>query len=299
MIIDEIQMWAASELGLSAEQYASFSLRQVDESQSYILESVVGLDPNQIASLFYGSFTESTTNTKELYFNMMLPPREIGMKIKLNPQIQSNETYSGLREHLYRIIARSRTGLIELRFLYNSVTVAVIQGRVSRLESNLFDTDPKVQLTLRCDDPMLKGPSYISAALDELTWPETIGYVISDDYSTAPHGFKMELTVGSYGVNELTIKTITGYDNLEFQVDKAFSPGDVISFSSEENNKYLYFTRGSTVTHIVDKIAEGSVWPILFPGDNSFEVYAPSDEELFGYTVTIAELTYKPHYWGV
>lgn len=296
MIIDEIQMWAASELGLSAELFASFSLSQVDESQSYILETVVGLDPDQIASVFYGSFTETATNAKELYFNMLLPPREIGMKIKLNPQIQSNETYSSLRDHLYKIISRSRTGLIELRFLYNSTLVASIQGRVSRLESNLFDTDPKVQLTLRCDNPFLKGPEIEDTP--NPTWPADFTWEIDDDLSTAPHGFKMEMTVG-YELTDFYIQTETGYDNLILQVNKNLLAGDKIYFSSEEDNKYLYFERSGSITHLVDKIEEGSIWPILFPGVNAFSINGTPVPELFGYLISIDELTYKPHYWGV
>lgn len=295
MIIDEIQMWAASELGVSAEQFASFSLSSVDQSQSYILEQAVGLDPDQISPVFTGSWTEGSV--KEQYFEMKLPPRNVALKIKLNPQLGS-ETYSSLRDHIYRLIARSRTGKVELRFMYNSAIVATLQGLVTKVESQLFDTDPKIQISLYCAEPLLKSASYISD-IPNPTFPADFNWSITDNESTAPHGFKAKIVVGNYHLYSLAIQTVTGYDNLVFFIDKAFSPDDEIYISSEEGNKYLYFKRGSTITHLVDKVSPGSFWPMIFPGENTFFLDAPAEEELFGYTVYFESLTYKYHYWGV
>lgn len=297
MIIDEIEMWAVSELGVSAEEFVSFSLSQVDQTQSYILEQAVGLDPDQITPVFAGSWTEGAI--KEEYFEMKLPPRSIGLKIKLNPQLGASETYSSLREHLYKIISRARTGKVELRLKYNDTIVATIQGLVNRVESSLFDTDPKIQLSIGCQDPFLKGPEEILYPSPTYTYPADFDWTIDDDVSTAPHGFRMKITVGAYDVDSLTIQTVTGYDNLALTVNKTFQEDDEIFFSSEENNKYLYFVRGSSTTYLTDKIESGAVWPRLFPGENNFHLNAPTQEELFGYTVRIDYIKHYPHYWGV
>lgn len=301
MIIDEIQLYSAAEWGVSAELFASFSLNQVAQDESYILESVTGLDPDQISPVYYGGY--SSLGATDRYYSMTLPPRDIALRIKLNPQLALNQTYSSLREKLYKVISKSRSSKVELRLRNNNSTIAVIQGFVQRFESSLFDSDPRVQLSIFCPTPMFKSPTYINAipALTGPVYPDYYNRSYEDTLSTAPHGFKMILHLATYHVTSLKINMMVdgGYDNQPFLVEKSFEPGDYVYFSSEEDDKYLYFVRGSTVTHLTDKIASGSVWPIMFPGNNTYRFWAPTYEEIGGYVPGFTEFKFKAHYWGV
>ena len=71
-----------------------------------------------------------------------------------------------------------------------------------------------------------------------------------------------------------------------------FLVNDVLHFSSDYGAKDLYVTRGSVVTHLIDKIEPGSIWPVLFPG--ATEIYFVN----FG-KFTWNYLEYHSAFWGV
>jgi len=298
MDVDEIRLYSAPELGVDAQLFATFNLRNVDPTQPYILESAVGLDPDQIYPVFSGSYFHTDGTTREKYFDMVLPSRNVGFKIKLNPQLGVS-TYSSLRDDLYKLISRSRTGLVEVRLMYNTEMVASITGLISKLESSLFDLDPKVTLGLSCQDPMLKG-ALVDGEADVVTLYNR--YTFEETISTAPHGMLLVLKC-LYGLNSLTIESevSTGVDKHIFKINKSFLVNDLIYVSSFDNDRALYYVRSGETTHLTDKLDPGAAWPMLFPGDNSFLLTAPRTDgiESLGTYLSVEHLYYQPTYWGV
>lgn len=243
----------------------SFSLRGADPEAQYIVRNIVGLDAEEIVPKFYGS----SLATKLRYYDFGLKARDIVMRIVLNPNFGIDEGYSDVRDQLYKAISATRTGLIALHFLAGATTVAKISGFITKFESSYFVEVPEVQLTIHCDDPMFKAINPVDLDSSELS--PTNPVLIADSLSTAPHGFMMEVTFKA-NVPSFTIQDVENNPEWKFKITPAggFVTGDVLYLSSDYSNKALYMVRGGVTTQLMDRIDPTSIWPILFPGANSF-----------------------------
>lgn len=304
MNIDAIQLWAAAESVLAATHFATFSLNQTHPTESYILRQAVGLDVESVVPQVYGGYS-NPNGVGDTFRHMAFKPREIAMRVKLNPQWASGETPSSLRSSLYRMISYSRSGMVELRFMLAGTSVAYIQGFITKLESSLFSDETEVSITISCPFPFLQGSNLVSLT----TGLDAPDVTLTDDISSAPHGFKMKITIVDQYDTPFRIYQRyggSGTDDVSapFIIDKQFQANDVIYFSSIGNNKYLYFTRGLTTKHITDKIRKNSIWPIMFPGTTKLyfrfagtdpdpgDAWNPDD-------ITIDYITYRHHFWGL
>jgi hypothetical protein len=122
---------------------------------------------------------------------------------------------------------------------------------------------------------------------------ETNPVIIPDSLSTAPHGFVFELSATAT-TPSITIQDVPSDPSWKFKVTPAggFLSGDLIYLSSEYSDKYIYMVRSSVVTQLADKVEPTSVWPILFPGANSFHI-----DDITKFNTN--KVTYYPSYWGV
>lgn len=281
MNVDSIHLYSPLDTSAGAYKHLELALSDVDLTRSYIIQSSTGLDVDEIFNQMYG--TGTVTNDK--YHNMVLPPRFVTMRIKLNPQWSMGENPSALRDTLYKMISFSRRGDLELRFYNGAIHVASLFGFITKFEAPVFSDVPEVQLTFKCPYPLLRAPQY-TALLPIGTNPEII-----DDLSTAPHGFKMRVTFNGVSSSPFTIQGIFGYLVAPFVINQAFQSGDVLHFSSEDDNKYLYYVRGGVTTHLADKIGNGSIWPLLFPGTNRLGFSSTA----FAWNL----FQHKPTYWGI
>lgn len=268
---------------------ANLALNDPRALNPYILRSVVGLDADEIFTSFYGSGFDSGKR----FYTMAIPQREIVPLITLNPDYEAGETPSSLRDRLYRAISTSRSGIITLKFKYNDTVVAQIEGLITKLESGLFNEKPEVQITLQTIDPMLRAPEPVDVDVVGLN-PDA--FVVTDDLSTAPHGVNFSVR---FITQQLTFQMSDNAQNPEWAFAligtningiNNFQEDDVLHFSSEPNNRYVYINRAGEDFHIVDKISTNSMWPVMFPGDNNFHI--PTDVEVLSFS-------YTPTYWGV
>lgn len=276
MIINAIHLYSSN------VKYAEFSLDNTDHTQPYLIQSAFGLDVDDLRPNFYAL----SGDTRSKYYNMSSEPREITIRIKLNPQYGSGQTPSSLRDTLYKAISSSRTSTVELRFMNGVTTVATIFGFVKRFEAPLFSSNPEVQITLKSDYFFLRAPTRTVVSLGGLS---KTAPVLTDSLSTAPHGFRMQLTftgfVGSLAIQE------AGSTEWAFLIGQSFTTGDVLYFSSEENNRYLYRIRSSVTLHLLDTLNSDAVWPLMFPGTTNLSISTSS----FNWN----DVSYYPTYWGV
>lgn len=265
----------------------NMSFRDPTSTNPFIAKSITGLDADEIVPRYYGRTGTGASLAK--FYEMSLEKRDIIIQLKLNPDYTANQSYSDLRDEVYKFVASSRTGRVSLFFKYGDDEVAFITGFISKIESQQFVTNPEMQITIQCDDPMLRGTE-VSLDLDDLDNEEPI---ITDPLSTAPHGFKF---FGTFSVVTSTF-TIQNLDTPEFP-DWSFEIApvggffdlDVLYFSSEYNDKQVWMSRSGVITQLVDRVVPGSVWPILFPGDNYFVT-----DGTLGFDI----IRYTPAYWGV
>lgn len=267
----------------------SFSLVQEDRGSKYQIQSILGLDAAEIVPKFYGRGTDSNR-----FYDMGLRARDIAMSLFLNPDWANEETNSDLRDDLYRAISASRSGFVDLTFYDGAKVVSGISGFISKFEVDHMARKPSVQLTITCDDPIFRSVTPVRWLYGTTEHPGVSPILIPDTVSTAPHGFSFSLTCHTV-TPKLTITDQLFFPNWEFEITPAggFVVGDVLHFSSEFSNRYLYKVNGATTTHLIDKVSPESVWPIIFPGQNSFFFDNLDKFDWTGY------LEYKSAFWGV
>jgi hypothetical protein len=219
---------------------------------------------------------------------MVPPPRVVSFLIKLNPQ--TGETVGGLRDELNKMISYTRRGTIEIKFKEGTDHVASLFGLVTKFESSIFTSDSEVQITITCDYPFLKGPSFIELAGTYATTLIPTTPSIIDNYSTAPHGFRLQIQFTNT-VTNFTIQGIFGQTVAPFTINYTFNNNDNLYINTEEENKSVYVVRSGTTTYLADKLASNSIWPVVFPGLNTLGISTP----YFNWV----SLKFKTLYWGI
>lgn len=273
------------------EEPIDFSLRGDDPRARYKVRQIIGLDAEEIIPKFYGWGLNAQSYSESRFYSFNMNERVIVMRIVLNPQFQLDESYSDIRDELYRAISATRAGKIDLHFKSGATTVSHIYGLITRFEAPYFSKTPEVQLTISCEDPMFRALNPVIYSPSEL--PTTNPVRIADSLSTSPHGFEMQMTFDG-ALDALVIQDEATLPNWKFTVTPStgFLIGDVLHFSSEYSSKHLYLQRGQNTIQLVDKISPSSVWPIIFPGDNNFH-FVGIDK--FNWDT----LNFYASYWGV
>lgn len=273
-------------------EITDFSFDDHSSRQAYTARAIIGLDAAEIIPKFYGR--GAATKTK--YYSPAVNKREIVIRIALNPKSSIWETYSGLRDELYKGIAASRDGLVELQFMSGPSVIAAIQGFVTKFEAPLFTSTPEAQLTILCDDGIFKSlvPTVVKPASLSVTAP-----IISDDESTSPHGMTFEVkftaTTPYFSIQDtnptpewkfkIIPGTVGGLTN--------FQTNDRLFVTNEGNEKSVFILRGSTQYFLADKVELGSIWPVIFPLTNRYTV----DVSTGAYTWQ--SFSYYATYWGI
>jgi len=265
----------------------TLSFRDPMRQDQYNVKSIVGLDADEIISKYYAMSSDSKTK----FNTLVIAKREVVFSVALNPAFDQNQSYSDLRDTLYKMISSSRSGQIQLWFKNGDVTIAILYGFITKFETPQTEQVPDVKLTIKCDEPFLIAPDPVNIPVGGISLS---GFTIQDDQSTATHGFKFQIHFTASVSGPITITD--PYDSSWFftiNPPLVFLSGDVLTFSSEYNNRYLIDTRASgTVSHMADSIVTGSSWPIIFPGTNNFRFSQTAN-------MVLDSLSHSYHYWGV
>lgn len=267
----------------NSSDIAILSFRDPNSVNPYNVKAITGLDLDAIVPRHYGSSGVSS------FYELTMQSRQIVLQVNLNPDYSNNLSYSDLRDAFYKMIASSRSGLIQLQFINKDDRVAAISGFVQKLETTMFEKTQGINVTIQCSDPRLLAlvPDTVN-----VTGFDPANLVISDNKSTAPHGVALSLGIIE-AIPSITISDPSD-DTWAFSVvpSTGFLPDDIFELSSEYNNKIALLTRSGDTIQLADVIVPGSIWPIIFPGDNLFSfTYDPY--------VELISISYYPTYWGV
>lgn len=266
-------------------ELASFALGLGETEDRYLIKSMAGIDADSITPRFYAMGQSTGLGL----FDFGLPPRELVIRIGLNPNFTLDESFSELRDRLYRAISATRTGTIRIQFNSGATAVSQLSGFVIKFEASLFTKTPEAQITMRCDDPFFRGINPVELSSDDPENPISV----ADSLSTAPHGFVMNITF-SGTADAITVQPTLLDAEWTFTVTPpgGFEVDDILVFSSEPNTKEVYINRGGDIIPIADGISLSSVWPVIFPGVNIFYLSEmPS--------VSDWSIQYYPAYWGI
>lgn len=262
------------------------SMRNSDNLGRYIIRQIVGIDAEELIPKFYARGLE----TDQRYYEYVMKPKTIAMRIVLNPRFLTDETVSDIRNELYRMVSSYRGGAIQLQFKSGADLVSQINGLITKFEVGYFGKMPEVQITVQCPDPMFRSPTPISFGPADL--PSTNPIQLPDSESTAPHGFsfRIEFTADT---PTFTIQDAASDPDWKFEVSPTggFDIGDELIVSSEYGSRSVYVDSFAPI-YILDKIDDESVWPVIFPGNNIFYFLPIANFDWL-------EVTYYSAYWGV
>lgn len=278
----------------NSSETIELSFKDPQGLNKYNVRTITGLDVDQINRRSYVSqYSGSSRQTR--FSNLTPEKRSISVVINLNPDFGAGDTYSDLRDDIYRLIASSRTGMLTLQFKNGTSVIATISGYVNKVEAPQFEKNQNVVVFLDCEDGLLRAPVATSIDVSSLDPADT---VITDSLSTAPHGMTFALTV----LTDTTSLFISDPNDVDltwsFKVTPSggFDADDVIYFSSIYNDKYIRIERPVLgdwdIIYLADLIEAGSSWPIIFPGENHFAIENPTHFEW-------TEIKHYPTYWGV
>ena len=270
---------------INSSDAITLSFRDLKSTEPYNVKSILGLDAESITPQYYGSPGGST------YYTLSLDKRIITIQVGLNPDHTQGKSYSELRDDLYKKIYTSRYGKLNLVFKEDLMSVATISGFISKFEAPLFEKIPEIKLTIECDEPMLTALEPIVIYAPYL---DPYNTVITDNMSTAPHGFSFELAIETLaGVSIPSLKIADPTDTWFFEMvpTGGFTNGDLIYFSSGYS-KELYMVRNGVTIYLADTLSVASIWPLLFPGNNKFITNN-------AFNVRWKAVSYYPTYWGV
>lgn len=274
---------------IGSNNVINLSFRDPKNLNSYIAKEILGLDADEITP----KFLANSTTGNHRYYDFTLGKRDIVIQVLLNPNFSIGETHAALRDKIYKLVSSTRTGEIEVSFKDGAVNVARVSGFVTKIESPKFTKSPEVQITISCNDSMLKA--YVADNVDVVGLSPT-NAVVLDSKSTSPHGFKFGVSFTNlrteFSIQELS----TGVPPREFKINLIGSPllgfggDDILSFSSEHNDRFVYLQRDGVIYHLMDRVLPNSIWPIMFPGNNNFKLSVGAKWVWFNYHAT---------YWGV
>lgn len=271
----------------SYDEEITFAVHQQDPNNRYLLRAMVGVDADEIIPKFYGFGTQAAAR----YYEYTMRPREIVMRVALNPLFAVNEDVSVIRDAIYRLISRDRTGELTLNFMAGGTTRCSIKGMIVKAEVPYFSQTPELQITVRCNDPMFRSLTPYAFGPSDL--PSANPVTLMDEPSTAPHGlsFKVEFTAA---VASFVIQDHPSSPDWEFEVipSGGFLIGDELHFSSEYQQKLVYLQRTGDNRNLMDKIQPYSIWPQIFPGRT--DLYFPQIASF-----DWIELNYYSAFWGL
>jgi hypothetical protein len=266
----------------------TFAVQDQDPFHRYLVRGIVGIDAEDLIAKFYGF--GAVSGDKQYEYTMK--PRDIVMRVALNPSFHTNEDVSQIRDEIYRLVSANRSGQITLMFKDGASIVSSIKGKVSKVEVAYFTKTPELQVTVTCPDAMFRSIQPINIPPADL--PTTNPIKLTDQPATAPHGLVLKVKFTA------TTSTFVIQDDLttpdwQFEVTPAssFLINDELLISSEYGNKRVFLNRAiGTDIELMDKVVSGSVWPQIFPGLNT--LYFPQIANF-----DWLEVSYYSAYWGL
>lgn len=274
----------------------TLSIQDPTVQNPYVIKAIAGFDVDELVP------TYNLAGSPLQQVDMKAPKRNPVFRILLNPDFSMGQSYSGLRDNLYRIISASGLSTCSIKFFDSATLMARTAGYLTKFEAPHSSEVPEVQMTFECRDAFL----YRNGTLVTTT-PQPY-YTVEDEISTAPHGFWFE---GSFSADVVPFSSSTKYSfyspaypnyfTFEFSpfywVDSlgvenwGFLAGDAIRLDSRPDFREFVLIRSGVTYPMADHIVANSVWPQIYYGSNQVRCSIPE----FGFT----KIFHDYAFWGI
>jgi hypothetical protein len=247
------------------------------------IRGITGLDP-----------VKAAVNTSPLgsvdgasYVGSSVLGRNIVLTLHPNPDWET-WTYESLRRLLYSYFMPKRP--TRLVFLSDDMPTVEIYGVVESVGVNQFSKDIELAVSIICPDPYFTAvePSVVTGQTIRAGAPVTQVVTYNGSIET---GLNVKVTeVATPDPTDIAIQIgdpLVSY----FAVAASVSSSMYFEVNSIPMNKYVQNVNMGTgvINNLLSKvhIQEGSIWPILEPGDNEFSVI--TDKGVQDWTLTYFE----------
>ena len=227
----------------------------------------------------------------EAYTGSSVLGRNIVLTLHPNPN-WDNWSYESLRRLIYSYFMPKRP--TRLVFYSDDIIPVQISGIVESVTVNPFSKDPEIQVSIICPDP------YFTALNAEVITGQSVrpdGEIAAIDYDgSVEAGIYVKVTSVS-GSSPTSIGIQIGDPAITyFTVAATVSSSMYFEMSSIPMQKYVQNIDMNTgvIINLLSKITvqEGSLWPILQPGENDFSVITDAGVQDW-------ELTYFERFGGL
>lgn len=226
---------------------------------------IQGLDPVKaaVSTTAYGSVDGA------VYTGSSVLTRNIVLTIRPNPDWK-DWTFEKLRRTIYSyFMPKLPTRLV---FYDDEIPPMEILGYVESCTANPFVKDVQIQVSIICPDPYFTAldPTVITGQSSDGTAPTEIQYngdieaafVVEVTRSADPNPTSIGVQVGDPSLSYFNVPGATVNANMYFIL------------SSLTGNKYAQNVQlgSGVITNLLNKVQQGSSWPLLQPGSNDFSI---------------------------
>ena len=251
------------------------------------IRNIDGLDPVK-ASV---NTSPRGSGDGESYVGSNVPSRNIVLTIGSNPDWDT-WSYESIRRLLYSYFMPKRA--TRLVFYSDDIVPVEISGIVESVENSMFSKDPEILVSVVCPDP------YFIALDPIVVTGQTVrpdGALITVDYNgTIEAGMKVKVTAVD-APDPTDIGILIGEPRLTyFGIEAEVTDMMYFELSSIPMQKFVQNVNigSGIITNLLSDIhtQEGSLWPLLQPGENEFAVVTDQGVQDW-------ELTYFERFGGL
>lgn len=238
-------------------QGANLTLPLMDASAGFLVKNIDGLDPVK-ATIVSSNFANMDGSQRQ---SSRRENRNLVITLGLRPNYDTTSVQS-LRNLLYKFFMPKSQ--IKLRFFFDGVQLADIQGDVESFTSSLFSADPEVAISVLCFDP-----DFLAIEEGSFAGTTTSGFSsVAKQYDgTIETGFKLHMVL-NHDVTSFSLSvSATGEADQTLDFELPMFSTQTVELSTEPGNKYITWFHGAadSVLYAMDP---ASSWPKLKPGNN-------------------------------
>jgi len=279
---------------LKIENSRNDTIELTHNESEYQVISVEGLNPPkaQINTSTIVGLDGSRFNSSKL------ENRNIVIQVRLNGDIETN------RNNLYKYFITKESCTV---YYSNSIRDVYIKGYVESVEVSPFTDNEIMQISIICPQPYFKDMEEIiadiSSTLSAFVFPFSMGsngatnpQVTSVSATDNAKAFSTVNTTSSRNVNNVSASETGVIVEVDFKgnvssllirntrngqtitINHSFIENDKLIINTNKGEKSVKLIRNGVTTNLLSKIARGSTFFVLDPGDNLFNYLADNGD---------------------
>jgi hypothetical protein len=252
---------------------------------SLLIRKITGLNPPD-PTLFIGDYSRDGGT----YQGRRVGVRNPVLTLDLNPNPLLGESIDQQRKMLYKAFMDPLVDadFVKLNLHEDTGKVLYLVGFTEKFETEIFDVDTSVQISMICPDPYIRdnNETVLSSVVGWTTVPFTYT-------GTADTGFYTKIHV-DIATSALTLDN----NGKKMVINRAFDAGDEVVINTNRGSRSLTVIPVGTFvsSSILANLTPTSEWLSLSAQANTMKVYGATSAEPIA---SIRQLRYTQAYWGV